>query len=153
MERTTSKTWVYIVVALLAVAALGATAYALMNDSEQSDTKTLASQETKKETAETPQTTEVGPADAVQPTIVFTDEGFSQESYTFPSGTAIRVENKSSMDMQFSSDDHPSHRDHAELNMELLGPGESGTFTPPGAGTYGFHDHINDQYEGTLVIQ
>jgi len=91
--------------------------------------------------------------DPLLPTISFTDDGFSQATYTFPAGSAIRVDNQSSMDLQFSSDDHPTHKEHPELNMKVLGPGEAGTFTPPGKGTYRFHDHINDEFTGTLVIE
>jgi hypothetical protein len=112
-----------------------------------------------KQTATKP-AVQTGPADTnykapdpLLPTIVFTDKGFSQPTYTFPADTAIKVDNQSSMDMQFSSDDHPTHKEHTELNMKVLGKGESGTFKPAGKGTYKFHDHINDQYEGTLVIQ
>ena len=142
---------VTIVAVIVVVLGIGAASYALLSGAGN----------TKKEQANTEQrVTMDGPAnknvknpDPLLPTIVSTNDGFSQESYTFPAGTAIRVDNQSDMDLQFSSDDHPSHQDHSELNMEVLSAGEAGTFTPPGKGTYGFHDHINDQYAGTLTIQ
>lgn len=153
MERGSNKNWIAAVVALVAVVLVGAGVFAYMNmdePAEQEDTSQTATQSTENETQTT---NEPAVAAEEQPTIVFTDDGFDKSTYTFAAGKAITVKNESSMDMQFSSDDHPSHRDHSELNMKLLGAGESGTFTPPGAGTYGFHDHINDQFEGTLVIQ
>ncbi|MES2876271.1 MAG: hypothetical protein V4678_02250 [Patescibacteria group bacterium] len=55
--------------------------------------------------------------------------------------------------MQFSSDDHPAHTDEPKLNMSVVGADKSGTLMPPGKGTYGFHDHINDQFQGTLIIE
>ncbi len=85
-------------------------------------------------------------------TIVFTDNGFSPQNYTVKKGQAVTVKNTSSSDVQFSSDDHPAHTDDPELNMSVLKPGESGTFTPPRAGTHGFHDHLQDQFTGTLVV-
>lgn len=147
-----------ILAALLLVLGIGLSAYALSSgNAEQEDT----TETTDVEPTDTPSTSTTASPQAInddtaltaKPTIVFTDDGFEQQTYSFPAGTEIIVKNDSSMDMQFSSDDHPAHRDNPELNMALLGAGESGSFTPPGAGTYKFHDHINDQFKGTLVIQ
>jgi hypothetical protein len=57
------------------------------------------------------------------------------------------------MNLEFSSDDHPTHREHIEMNLDVLKPGESATFKPAGKGTYKFHDHLHAQYDGTLIIQ
>jgi len=85
-------------------------------------------------------------------TITFTDNGFTQGTYTVKKGQAVMVKNDSAMDLQFSSDDHPAHRDNAELNMSTLSAGQSGVFTPTKIGIWGFHDHINSQYVGELVV-
>ena len=147
-----NKSWVAIFALLMVVTGLGATAYALLNKSDKEpDTNTTTSVNQDTTTPDVDGATEQVEADL--PTIVFTDDGFARSEYRFAEGIAIRVENQSSMDMQFSSDDHPAHRENPELNMPLLGAGESGTVTPPGKGTYGFHDHINDQYTGTLIIE
>ncbi|MDQ5932091.1 MAG: hypothetical protein QG649_176 [Patescibacteria group bacterium] len=90
---------------------------------------------------------------ALLPTIVFTDKGFTQPTYTFPEGLEVRVHNQSKMNLQFSSDDHPTHTEHTEMNLKTLKPDESATFKPAGKGTYMFHDHLNDRYTGTLIIQ
>ena len=153
MEQKSNKSWIALFVALLVVALVGAGVFAYMNMDEPAETADTTETQAQTPAAETVPTETGGTQEVELPTIVFTDDGFSQDTYTFAAGTAIKVDNQSSMDLQFSSDDHPSHRDYSELNMALLGAGESGTFTPPGAGTYGFHDHINDQFEGTLVIQ
>lgn len=150
-----NRTKLSMVVALiLIIVGVGAAVYVLSrNSGERSNSVTTGtSQPASRGLDDTADTAQV--SDQTQlPTIVFTDEGFTQQEYRFPTSTAIRVDNRSSMDMQFSSEDHPAHRENPELNMELLGAGESGTFTPPGKGTYGFHDHINDQYTGTLIIE
>jgi hypothetical protein len=138
-----------VIALILIIVGVGAAVYAMTRDAGKKEDTTA-------KTTEAP----TGPVnkdyvapDPLLPTIVFNNDGFTQKEYRFPAGTAIKVDNQSDMDMQFSSDDHPSHKDHSELNMKLLGAGESGTFTPPGKGTYGFHDHINDQYAGTLIIE
>ena len=84
--------------------------------------------------------------------ITFTDEGFSPAMLTVKKGTVVTVENKSTNSVQFSSDDHPAHTDNTEMNMSVLAPGESGTFTAETVGTHGFHDHIDDSKTGTLVV-
>ena len=150
-DNKSKSTGIIITAVVIVLIGIGAAAYALLRPAPESGSTEKTSTTTTQPSEST--STPADEPDPLLPTIVFTDDGFTQETYNFPAGTAIKVDNQSSMDMQFSSEDHPSHREHPELNMQLLGAGESGTFTPPGAGTYGFHDHINDQFEGTLVIQ
>ena len=153
MHNNKSRTTLLIVAAIaLLLLAIGGVTYALMQSVVPTEPK-------KQDTVAKPKPL-TGPAnpeykdpEPLLPTIVFTNQGFAQPSYTFPAGMAIRVHNQSSKDMQFSSDDHPTHRKTPELNMEVLPAGESGTFTPPAKGTYGFHDHINARYKGALIIQ
>lgn len=85
-------------------------------------------------------------------TITFTNDGFTPSTLTVKKGTKVTVVNNSSDDVQFSSDDHPTHREDPEINMETLQPGESGSFTVSTVGTHGFHDHIDDSKTGTLVV-
>lgn len=85
-------------------------------------------------------------------TIIFTNNGFSPQTYTTKVGTRVTVRNDSSARLQFSSDDHPTHREETELNLDVLQPGESASFTPTRVGTWGFHDHINDSFTGTLTV-
>lgn len=142
---------VTIVAVLVVVLGIGAASYALLSGAGKAKRDTTDTEN--RVTMDGPANKDYKAPDPLLPTIVFTDDGFSQDTYTFPAGTAIRVDNQSKMDMQFSSDSHPTHKEHSELNMDVLSAGEDGTFTPPGKGTYTFHDHINDQYTGTLVIK
>lgn len=144
-------------VLLLAVAALGATVYALMTPGAKEPDQQAAQTAremgmTDEEHANMDVSTDPASDQQGKRLITFSDDGFDKSTYVFSQGP-VTVKNESSVNLQFSSDDHPSHRDHTELNMNVLGPGESGTFTPPGLGIYGFHDHINDQFEGTLTIE
>ena len=138
-----------VVAALLVVIGLAAAAYVLLKDNSE-ETKTVV---------KTEQAPEVEPPgdykvpEPLLPTIVFNDSGFSQPTYTFPAGIEVRVDNQSEMNLEFSSADHPTHKEHTEMNLDVLKPGESATFKPAGKGTYGFHDHLHAQYDGTLIIQ
>lgn len=156
MDNKSSKTWVWVFVGLLIITGIGGAAYALMKDDGANNETQQTAEEmgmTDEEHANMDKTTDTETAATSETTIRFTDEGFDKSEYTSKAGEAVTVKNESSVDVEFSSDDHPTHRENPELNMETLAPGESGTFTPPGAGTYAFHDHINDQYTGTLVVK
>lgn len=85
-------------------------------------------------------------------TITFTDDGFMPSTLTVKKGTVVTVKNSSSNRVQFSSDDHPTHRLDPEINLEVLEPGESASFTAKTVGTHGFHDHIDDSKVGTLIV-
>lgn len=125
------------------------------DDSGQTTTQTnetsTNSQQAAENTAQDTEEETEQPAETV--TITYTDNGFSPENYTVKSGTKVVVKNNSSNDLQFSSDDHPTHRENPELNTQTIGPGEIAEFTPKTTGTWGFHDHLNDSHTGTLMVE
>ena len=84
--------------------------------------------------------------------ITFTNDGISPSTLIVKKGIKLTVENKSLNELEFSSDDHPSHTDDPELNMSVLQPGESASFTPLTVGTHGFHDHIDDSKVGKIIV-
>jgi hypothetical protein len=85
-------------------------------------------------------------------TIVFTNNGFEQQNYAVAAGQTVTVKNESSIELEFSSDEHPTHTDNPELNMEILQPGKQTTFTPTEAGTWGIHDHEHPEFTTTLTV-
>ena len=89
---------------------------------------------------------------AQQATITFTNTGFSPNTLTVKKGTTVTVVNSSDTDVQFSSDNHPTHRANPEMNMMELSPGNKASFTANTVGTHGFHDHIDDSKTGTLIV-
>lgn len=86
-------------------------------------------------------------------TITFTDDGFDEDRYTVSAGETVAVVNQSSSSMEFSSDDHPTHRENSEINLPVVGSGETITFVPETPGEFGVHDHIRAQFTTTLVVQ
>lgn len=85
-------------------------------------------------------------------TITYTDKGFLPASYMIKTGGTVTVINQSSRDLEFSSNNHPAHTDEAELNMDTLAPGKSGTFTVTKVGTWGFHNHLTPDDTGSLMV-
>lgn len=141
------------IIVVVGVLILGGSLFALRQNKPSIQTQTDTSEQTStpasgnNNTAATDQST---PTSAV--TIVFTNNGFSPTTYSTKVGQAVTVRNDSSSRLQFSSDDHPTHLKEPELNLNILGPGESASFTPTKTGTWGFHDHINASYTGTLTV-
>ncbi len=91
--------------------------------------------------------------DSSSSTITYSDSGFSPATLTVKAGTLVTIKNNSSMDLQFSSDDHPTHLKDPELNQADIGPGKTQTFTPTTKGTWGYHNHQNSTDTGTLIVQ
>lgn len=85
-------------------------------------------------------------------TIVYSDEGFSPDTVTVKKGDRVRVTNESTIGLQFSSDDHPTHLKQPELNMQTLEPNQSDTFVVTKVGTWGFHNHLDASKTGTLIV-
>lgn len=162
MEQKKSKVGVAVVAGIVVLIGIGAAVYALTmpqsskestssgdsnNSSSTGDTSTAGSSS---DDPDTPVSSDVSSNE----TIVFTNDGFSKSSYKVTAGSVVTVRNDSSMSVQFSSADHPTHLEEPALNMSTLSAGQSGTFTAPDEpGEYGFHDHINDQFTGTLIVE
>ena len=85
-------------------------------------------------------------------TIIFTDKGFEPSRLSVKIGATVTIKNSSSKDVQFSSDDHPTHKLNSGMNLRVLAPGESAMFIANQAGDWGFHDHIDDSFTGTITV-
>jgi plastocyanin len=86
-------------------------------------------------------------------TITYSDSGFSPSKVTVKAGDTVAIKNTSSSDVQFDSDPHPVHTDDEELNVGVVAPGQTSTFTVTTKGTFGYHNHLNPSDTGTIVIQ
>lgn len=87
------------------------------------------------------------------PTITFEGSAFSPETLTVKAGDTVTVRNDSSRSIQFESDPHPAHTDNTELNASIIRAGESKSFVPTRTGTFGYHDHLNPNATGTLIVK
>lgn len=140
-----------IITLTIAVLAIAIVAAMLINGNLSAPSTTTQTETTTQETTDTSKAPDASsPAETA--TITFTKDGFSPSTLTVKKGTKITVVNKSSNPVQFSSADHPTHRENPELNMSQLAPGARGTITVTVVGTHGFHDHIDDSKTGTLVV-
>lgn len=138
-----------IIIAVLAIA--GLTVFALSNQREAPQTTTDTT--SRSEAAEQTTTTDdAAPTPSERMLITYTDNGFEPGAITVKKGTVITVKNESSKDVQFSSADHPTHRENTEMNLRTLSPGESDSYTASEPGTWGYHDHLDESMTGTVTV-
>ncbi len=90
---------------------------------------------------------------AADSTITYSGSGFSPATITVKVGATVAIVNSSSQDMQFDSDPHPVHTDNTELNVGVVSPGQTMTFTVNKKGTWGYHNHLNSSQTGKIVVQ
>lgn len=140
------------VVLVLAVVALGLGIF-FANQGDTETEPTPAPKATAKTTV-APSATPAGSSEAsTQPTIRFTDSGFSPATLTVKVGATVTIRNDSDRTVDFSSDPHPTHTLYPFLNAGDIAPGKSATVTVPRAGSFGYHDHLNPSMKGTIVAQ
>ncbi len=89
----------------------------------------------------------------VAASISYDGNGFSPDSITVKSGDKVTIKNDSQNDLNFKSNPHPIHTDNTELNVGEVAPGESKTFTVTKVGTWGYHNHLSQTQQGTIIVQ
>lgn len=145
------------IIAVLAVVLIAAGgAFALMSGKSDDDTATKDTPTSTTTTDSKPEATpqnEASTNTAETATITYTNSGFSPSTVTVKAGVKFTVKNNSSQSLQFDSDPHPSHTDDPELNIGLIVAGESKTITVTKTGKHGFHNHLNEDHTGTLVVE
>lgn len=139
------KATIWVIVLLVVVAGAGAWAYVSTKPSNTNQDNT-SDNSTKNSSTDNANNAEVSA------TITATNDGFTPSTVTVKKGQTIKVVNNSSLSIQFSSDNHPTHLLDPELNMSGLEPGESGVVTPENVGSHGYHDHEHPDHTGTIIV-
>ncbi len=86
-------------------------------------------------------------------TVIYDQNGFSPEMLTSKAGEKITFENKSSEEIQVSSDPHPEHTENPELNVGTIEPGASKSVTLTTKGSFGVHNHFSPDKKTKVVVQ
>ncbi|HXH26415.1 MAG TPA: cupredoxin domain-containing protein [Candidatus Acidoferrum sp.] len=92
-------------------------------------------------------------AAAIAATITYTSNGFEPASTTVKSGDTVAIKNTSDENMQFESNPHPVHTDDTDLNVGLVTPGQTKTFTVTKKGSFGFHNHLDPSDTARITIE
>lgn len=109
--------------------------------------------ETEEEKNEEP-TDEGATTEARTVEIIYTDSGFSPASVTIKAGDSVRFTNQSSGSFWPASNPHPVHTTYGEFDAnKAIAAGQSYVFTFTKAGRWGFHDHLDSNKEGTVIVE
>lgn len=139
MKKTT-----LIVIGVLAILVIGGAAQILRSSSNDD-----------KNTSPTPTSSNATESKAPTAPILirYTNSGFTPVKVSVKAGTQITILNDSSSELDFNSDPHPSHTDNAEFNVGKIAQGEDKTFAVTKLGTWGYHNHLNPDDKGSIVVQ
>ena len=137
------------ILVLIVIAVIGVGGFLILKDNDDSSESANQAQTSSNE-AQTSQDEQKPTTEAN--TITYTDDGFSPESLNVKSGTTIMVRNNSSRTLDFASNEHPTHKINPDMNIGIIEPGESKTFTIS-AGAWSYHDHLNPGATGTLTAE
>lgn len=94
--------------------------------------------------------------------ITYTDSGFSPSPLAVKAGETVLYKNESSRSFWPASASHPTHAVYLVYGgcinsifdaCKAYDPGESWSFTFTVKGTWGYHDHINPSYFGSVVVE
>ncbi len=100
-------------------------------------------------------------------TVTYTSAGFSPKSVTIAKGGTVTFVNQAGSAMWVASDPHPVHTSYdGTSRSQHCAAGYTGpkpfdqcsgtgnfTFTFDKAGSFGYHNHSNDNDAGTIIVQ
>jgi plastocyanin len=86
--------------------------------------------------------------------VKFTDNGFEPSTLTVDSDTTVEFENKSNDDFWPASNVHPTHLLYPGFDAKKpVLPGDSYSFTFTKVGSWGYHNHLEPDVQGTIVVK
>lgn len=136
-----------LIIGIVAIVFIGAGSYLVLHKSN--NTPTASNTQNATPASNPPSNTN----QQVAATITYETNGFSPSHTTVKSGDRLAIKNSSSSDLQLESDPHPAHTDDSDLNVGLVGTGQTKTFIVTKTGTFGYHNHLNSSDTGTITIQ
>jgi plastocyanin len=88
------------------------------------------------------------------PEVSITANGFEPNTILVSAGTKVTWVNRNSEPHWVASNPHPDHSDLPGLDSEEpLGPGESYSYVFKDSGRFGYHDHLNPETNGTVIVE
>src|SRR3989344_4626732 len=127
-----------VIAVLLVLITIGGVIFAVSKKTNSPNSTSTTNTNTTSQT-----TNSTGTSSSAESVITYSNSGFSPSSLTVKSGDKVTIKNNSSGLVQFDSDPHPDHTDDTELNIGIIGPGNSTTITVTKTGSHGYHNHLN----------
>lgn len=89
-----------------------------------------------------------------QNTVTYSSTGFDPKTITIKMGQTVTWVNQDTNSLQVASSPHPTHTDYPPLNsVGTIEPGQMSSFTFSTAGTFKYHDHLNPQNWGEVIVE
>jgi plastocyanin len=86
--------------------------------------------------------------------IAITADGFEPATVLIPAGTEVTWINQNIEPHWIASNPHPDHDELPGLNSnEAIGPEGSYSYTFEESGEYGYHDHLNPETNGVVIVE
>jgi plastocyanin len=86
--------------------------------------------------------------------VKLTDNGWEPSTLTIKSGDTVTFENDSSDDAWPASNVHPTHLLYRGFDAKKpLLPGDSYSFTFTKVGSWGYHNHLEPDVQGTIDVK
>ncbi|MBI5138822.1 MAG: hypothetical protein HZA95_03435 [Candidatus Vogelbacteria bacterium] len=83
----------------------------------------------------------------------YSSGAFDVTSLALKVGDSLTFKNNSDAAIRVSSNPHPVHSEHPDMDSGMLQPGASWSYTFKVAGTYGFHNHLNPGAAGSVTVK
>lgn len=126
----------------------------------------IASQKSTSPQSTTPQTQPASPSATTQPSasptssqnaqnmVEYGSNGFNPKTLTIKVGQTVTWANKDTDNLQIASNPHPVHTNYPLLNsVGLIKPGESKSFTFSTAGKFAYHNHLEPNNTGEVIVE
>lgn len=160
MRINTQKGLAPIVILIIALFIVGGGGYAIKKGLEQRTEKEQGAAKTEvsvsvANTVATERTAAVAEAVKKEVTVTYTAEDFSPKTVTIKKGDTLVFQNKTGKRASVASDPHPTHTIYPEFDQyktDQRGKDEF-RFVFEKAGTWGYHDHLNSNMTGTVIVE
>ena len=87
-------------------------------------------------------------------TVTYSDSGFSPKNLIVKIGTTVTFKNESTKSMWVASNPHPTHTNYLPFDAKNgYKNGENYQFTFTEAKEYSYHNHLNSNDEGLVIVQ
>lgn len=87
-------------------------------------------------------------------TVTLTKDGFSPASITIKMGEKVIFKNEGTDQMWVASGPHPTHTNYPEFDEKTaVSKGQSYEFTFTKVGSWKYHNHLNPEERGTVIVE
>jgi plastocyanin len=143
-----------IFIGLLVAVGVGV-AVATLTNKPSDDNGNQGSEITTSQTSENENTQEQANEQSIEgQTVTFNGGAYSPNELTVKTGTAVTFKNEADHAIWPASNVHPTHTLYSGFDpRQQINPGEEWSFTFNRTGTWGYHDHLQSNITGTIIVK